>query len=53
MARGTTICAAGLGMALLVAGCSVSPLVKNASKFATEATAASKDATNAYQLVEQ
>ena len=53
MARGTTIYAAGLGMALLVAGCSVSPLVKNASKFATEATAASKDATNAYLLVEQ
>ncbi|MGO9776382.1 MAG: hypothetical protein ACLQGT_03085 [Terracidiphilus sp.] len=53
MARGTTIYAAGLGMALLVAGCSVSPLVKNASKFATAATAASKDATNAYQLVEQ
>jgi hypothetical protein len=53
MARGATIYAAGLGMALLIAGCSVSPLVKNASKFATEATAASKDATNAYQLVEQ
>src|ERR1039458_3389916 len=53
MARGTTIYAAGLGMALLVAGCSVSPMLKRASDFATAATAASKDATNAYQLVEQ
>jgi hypothetical protein len=47
------IYAAGLGMAFLVAGCSVSPIVKRASDFATAATAASKDATNAYQLVEQ
>ncbi len=53
MTRGTAIYAAGLGMALLVAGCSVSPIVKRASEFATAATAASKDATNAYQLVEQ
>lgn len=40
-------------MALLVAGCAVSPIVKNASAFATAATAASKDATNAYEVVEQ
>lgn len=40
-------------MVLLVAGCSVSPMVKKASDFATAATAASEDATNAYQLVEQ
>jgi hypothetical protein len=53
MARGTTICAAGLAVSLLLAGCSVSPMVKRASDFATAATAASKDATNAYQLVEQ
>lgn len=40
-------------MTLLAAGCSMSPIVKRASDFATAATAASKDATNAYQLVEE
>jgi len=39
-------------MTLLVAGCSISPIVKRASDFAAAATAASTDATNAYQLVE-
>jgi hypothetical protein len=53
MARGITLSTTGLAISLLVAGCTVSPMVKRASEFATAATAASKDATSAYQLVEQ
>ncbi|HVZ84885.1 MAG TPA: hypothetical protein VG893_14510 [Terracidiphilus sp.] len=46
------LCAMLLALVTL-AGCSVSPMVKRASAFATAATAAAKDTTNAYALVEQ
>jgi hypothetical protein len=44
---------AALALLALAAGCSVSPLARRASAFATAATAAAKDTTNAYALVEQ
>lgn len=53
MTAGAIIKTAALAALLLTAGCSVSPIVKRASEFSTAATAASKDASNAYQLVEQ
>ncbi len=44
---------AALALLALSTGCSMSPLAKRASAFATAATAAAKNTANAYALVEQ
>lgn len=53
MSRSIAVCTTALVVSLLFAGCVASPIVKRASDFSTAATAAAKDASTAYQLVEQ
>lgn len=53
ISRYTLAPSCAMAVLVLLAGCSLSPLARRTSAFATAATATAKDTTNAYALVEQ